>query len=163
MAARREPPIGSFLPERSTRRPVWGRIDGLAERDGKIGQRQFRPIGRHGKLEPVWIRDCVSVRKPIGDAGRSQLGAAERRARYLWTVAKLPRGATQPGAGTGLPGVAVSVSGAALFGARATVLGAHAAIFSSGAAILGSGAEVFGSGAVSAAHVRTQLWRRWRA
>ena len=34
-----------------------GRVAGFAERDGKIGQLQFGPLGRRGKLEPVWIRD----------------------------------------------------------------------------------------------------------
>ena len=111
MAARREPPFGSFVPEQSTGLPVWGRIDGLAERDDKIGQRQFRPFGRYGKLEP--IRDGVFVvRKPFGgDAGRSQYRTAERGARDRGTVATLPGCATEP------------VSGAAILGSGATVLG----------------------------------------
>src|ERR1035441_2503247 len=41
VAARREPPLGSLVPERSTGLPVWGRIDSIAERDDKVGRRQL--------------------------------------------------------------------------------------------------------------------------
>src|ERR1035437_1880963 len=150
VAARRGPPFRSLVPERSTHGTVWGRIARFAERDDKIEQPEFHPIGRHGKLEPVWIGDGVNVREPIGDAGCSQHGTAERRSRNRGAVATLPGCATQPG------------SGAAVFGSGAAVFGSGAAILGSGAAILGSGAAILGSGAaipICAANVRTELQR----
>ena len=42
--------LGVSYPNGQLASPVWGRIDGFAERDGKIGQLQFGPVGRRGKL-----------------------------------------------------------------------------------------------------------------
>src|ERR1022692_939676 len=50
VAARREPPFGSVVPEQPTGLAVWGRVDGLAERDDQIGQLEFHPLGRHVRL-----------------------------------------------------------------------------------------------------------------
>ena len=65
VAARRESPFGSLVPEPSTRVAVRGRIDGLAERDDQV-ELQLGPWRRHGKLEPVWCRERLDVREPLG-------------------------------------------------------------------------------------------------
>ena len=143
VAARRGPPFRSLVPERSTRGTVWGRIARFAERDDKIEQLEFHPIGRHGKLEPVWIGDGVNVREPIGDAERSQHRTAERRSRNRGAVATLPGCATQPGSG-------------------AAVFGSGAAVFRSSAAIFGSSTAIFRSSAglpICAANVHPELQR----
>ena len=116
VAARPRPPAGSPVFERSTCRPVSVCLAGFPENDDKIGKLQFRQSGWHGNLEPVWIRDAVNVRKPIGDTGRSRRDIAERGARNRGTVAALPRCATRSGSGTTLfgPGAAVFGSDAAL-------------------------------------------------
>jgi hypothetical protein len=137
VAPRPGPPVGSLVPERSACRQVSVCLAGFPEHDGKIGKLQFRPIGRHGKLEPVWIRDGVNVRKPIGHAGRSRRDIAERGAHNRGTVAKLPWCATRTGSGTALLG-----SGAAVFGSDTT--------------------RPFCAAYVGDEHRRAYLRRRWR-
>ena len=123
MAARSQPPFGSFLSEQPTILAVRGRIDGLAERDDQI-ELQFGPRNYCRELEPVWIWGVVIVCEPVG----GNAGCA-------WRGKPGQRGALQHRGVVALSGFA------ALFLPGAAV----SELSGLGAAILGSGPAVFGT------------------
>jgi hypothetical protein len=148
LAARRRPPFRSLVPERSTRGTVWGRIARFAERHDQIGQLEFLPIARLGKLDPVWIGDGVKLRESINDRERSQRRPAERRSRNPGSVATLPGCATQPGSGTAIfrSSTAIFRSGSAILRFSSAILRSSSAILRSSSAVLRSSTAIFRSG-----------------
>jgi hypothetical protein len=121
VAARSQPPFGSFLSKPPTIVAVRGRIDGLAERDDQIGP-QFGPRDYRGELEPVWIWGVFIVCEPVGgNAGCACRGKpGQRGALRHRTVVALSGCAT-----LFFPGAAVSE----LSGLGAAILRSGPAVF----------------------------------